>query len=169
LLILGHAILEFILLLALLFGLAPLFGKEWFFVSVSLIGGIILIWLASGMFRSIPTLTIDWNAHNVQKGNIILTGILMSAANPYWILWWATIGVTYIMNSKQFGWAGLLFFFFGHILADLAWYTMISTAIGKGRVFFTNRIYRGFVGVCAIALVFFAILFLYRGIARIVA
>ncbi|HEY1405238.1 MAG TPA: LysE family transporter, partial [Spirochaetota bacterium] len=32
LLILGHAILEFALLLALLFGLAPLFGKEWFFV-----------------------------------------------------------------------------------------------------------------------------------------
>jgi hypothetical protein len=63
----------------------------------------------------------------------------------------------------------LMFFYVGHILADLVWYTLISTAIGKGRVFFTNRIYRGFVGACATALVFFALLFIYRGISHFIA
>jgi len=165
-LVFGHAILEFTLLIALLFGLAPLFGKPWFFIVISITGGVILLWLAYGMFRSLPTLSIDWNSRDEKKGNLVLTGILMSVANPYWILWWATIGITYIASSRQFGWAGIMFFYVGHILADLVWYSLISTAVGKGRMFFTNRIYRGFVGACAVTLIVFAFIFLYRGLIR---
>lgn len=169
-LVLGHAVLEFSLLIALLFGLAPLFGKNWFFVTITLTGGLILIWLAYGMFRSLPTLSIDWNAgeRDAKKGNLILTGVLMSAANPYWILWWGTIGITYIASAREFGMTGVAFFFVGHILSDFAWYSLISLAVGKGRTFFTDRIYRVFVGACAVTLLVFAALFMFRGVHRVI-
>ena len=167
LLIVGHSILELGLLIALLLGLAPFFEREGFFIAISLIGGGILLWMAIGMFRALPSLRISWDTQETKHSNLILTGVLMSVANPYWILWWATIGIGYIMHSKQYGLWGLLFFFTGHILADFAWYAIVSAAVGKGRKFFTDQIYRGIIGVCATVLVVFACLFIYKAISTI--
>ena len=168
LLMVGHSILELGLVFALLFGLAPLFEQQAFFVVISLVGGSILLWMAAGMLRALPSLTIAWETRQANRGNLVLTGILMSLANPYWIIWWATIGSGYIFKSKQAGLWGVFFFFIGHILADFAWYTVVSTAVGKGRTFFSDRIYRGVIGACAAALVIFACLFIYKAIQTIV-
>jgi threonine/homoserine/homoserine lactone efflux protein len=51
--IVGHAILEMALLLALFFGLAPLFKKELFFIIIAIAGGAIMIWMAQSLFRSL--------------------------------------------------------------------------------------------------------------------
>jgi threonine/homoserine/homoserine lactone efflux protein len=170
LLIFGHAILELALLCALLLGLAPLFEQQAFFIVISLVGGAILLWMALGMFRALPSLSVSWDdsSHN-KGGNLVVKGILMSAANPYWIIWWATIGIGYIVNSRQYGLWGLVFFFVGHILADFVWYAIISTAVGKGRQFFSDRIYRSIIGACATVLVIFACLFIYRAIVTLAA
>jgi threonine/homoserine/homoserine lactone efflux protein len=169
LLIVGHSILEFALLIALLLGLAPLFELQAFFIIVSLLGGGILLWMAFGMFRALPSLSVSWDSKETRGGNLILTGALMSAANPYWIIWWATIGIGYIMHSKEYGLWGLVFFFVGHILADFVWYAIVSAAVGKGRTFFSDRIYRSIIGVCATVLVIFAILFIYRAVTTMIA
>lgn len=165
LLILGHGILEVVLLAALFMGMAPLFKEEWFFIFISIAGGSILLWMAAGMFRSLPSLTLSLEPGDEKSGNIILTGILMSAANPYFIIWWATIGLGYILQSSEYGLAGILSFFSGHILADLTWYTMISTAVGKGRSFISDKVYRGIIGCCAGFLVFFSG-YLFFGVIR---
>ena len=98
-----------------------------------------------------------------------MTGALMSAVNPYWIIWWATIGIGYIAQARQFGMAGLMAFFVGHILADLAWYSVISTAIGNGRALFSDRVYQGVIGVCATFLTVMACCLVYRAIATLAA
>ena len=165
LLILGHGILEIVLLIALFMGMAPLFKEEWFFIFISIAGGSILLWMAAGMFRSLPSLTLSLEPGDEKSGNIILTGILMSAANPYFIIWWATIGLGYILQSSEYGLAGILSFFSGHILADLTWYTIISTAVGKGRSFFSDKVYRGIIGCCAGFLVLFSV-YLFFGVIR---
>ncbi len=165
LLILGHGILEVVLLAAIFMGMAPLFKEEWFFIFISIAGGSILLWMAAGMFRSLPSLTLSLEPGDEKSGNIILTGILMSAANPYFIIWWATIGLGYILQSSEYGLAGVLSFFSGHILADLTWYTIISTAVGKGRSFFSDKVYRGIIGCCAGFLVLFSV-YLFFGVIR---
>jgi threonine/homoserine/homoserine lactone efflux protein len=169
LLILGHGILELSLLIAILLGLAPLFTQEWFFIVISLAGGGILLWMAFGMFRTLPSLSLSLNTGQTDRNNLVLTGVLMSVANPYWIIWWATIGLGYILHSRQFGLWGILFFFTGHILADLAWYAVISAAVGKGRTFFSDRIYKGVIGACAVFLVFFACYLLYKAVYTMAA
>lgn len=165
LLILGHGILEVALLAALFMGMAPLFKQAWFFIFISMAGGSILLWMAAGMFRSLPSLTLSLEPGDEKSSNIILTGILMSAANPYFIIWWATIGLGYILQSSEYGLAGIFSFFSGHILADLTWYTIISTAVGKGRSFLSDTVYKGIIGCCAGFLVLFSV-YLFFGVIR---
>jgi threonine/homoserine/homoserine lactone efflux protein len=163
----GHALLEIALLFALFFGLAPLFKKELFFTLIALIGGGIMIWMAQSMFRSIPKLEIKTETTTEKGMNVYLAGILMSLANPYWIIWWATIGLGYVLVSTELGFAGIAFFFAGHILGDLVWYSAISFAVGNGRKFFSNKIYRILVGACAAFLAVFAVWLFYGGIVKL--
>ncbi len=171
LLIAGHGILEIGLLAALLFGLAPLFNQEWFFILVAFAGGTILLYMAFSMFRALPSLSLALATAGdaKQRGNLVLTGVVMSAVNPYWIIWWATIGITYITQARQLGAAGLLAFFSGHILADLAWYSVVSTAIGKGRALFSDRIYKGLIGVCATFLTAMACFLIFKAVVAFAA
>ncbi len=99
----------------------------------------------------------------------VLAGILTSLSNPYWALWWATVGLSYIALSLQLGWAGLAFFYLGHILSDLAWYSAVSVALAMGRRLITDRTYRGLVTACAVFLVGFGLYFGYAGARLLLA
>jgi threonine/homoserine/homoserine lactone efflux protein len=169
LLIAGHGILEMLLLAALVLGLAPFLQRSDVFIVVAIAGGVILLWMALGMFRALPTLTLSLNAGNTKSGSLIKNGAILSIANPYWIVWWATIGFGYVIYSWRFGIAGLIFFFTGHILADFVWYTAVSLAVGKGRHLFTDGFYRWIIGTCAVVLILFACYFFYAGMQKIVA
>lgn len=168
LMILGHGILELVLVLALLSGLAPFLQRDDVFVAIALAGGAILLWMAISMFRSLPGLSLDFAAGETRRQNLILTGIIFSLANPYWLIWWASIGLGYIVYSVQFGVPGVISFFAGHILADFSWYAFISFGVAKGRRYFSDRSYRGLIGGCAAFLLLFSGYFLYSGLARLV-
>lgn len=157
-LIAGHAILELVLMVALFLGLAPLLKHDLFFLVIAFLGGAIMFWMAYGMFRSLPTLSVQTEACNsVKQKNLPLAGALMSLANPYWIIWWATIGIAYIANAQQFGLWGIVLFFIGHISGDLIWYSAISITVSKGKKLFTDRVYRLLIALCGIFLVGFAL------------
>ena len=168
LVIFGHTILELLLVLLLLAGLAPLLTRDDVFIAISLAGGCILLWMAYGMFRELPSLRLKTTTGDAGTKNLVLAGILLSIANPYWTIWWATIGIGYIAYSVKFGILGVAAFFIGHILADLAWYSMISFGIAKGRHFFNDTFYRRLIGCCAVFLAVFSCYFFYSGIQRMI-
>ncbi len=168
LLILGHAILELILITALLMGLGPVLKNELFFIIIALIGGIIMFWMAWGMFRSLPSLSVNTDIQTKQKNNLLLSGALLSLANPYWIIWWATIGIGYIVYSEKLGLWGVIFFFIGHITGDFIWYSAISIAVSKGKKLFTNKTYRILIGVCGSFLVGFAIYLMFTALIKMI-
>ena len=167
LMIAGHAILELGLVIAFLLGLAPFFQQPVAFVATALVGSVILFWMAFGMFRSLPSLRLSWEGDKKGRNNPVISGILMSVANPYWIIWWATIGLGYILYSWRFGFWGIASFFVGHILADLIWYSLIAAAVAGGRHFLTNRLYRSLIAVCAVFLTVFAGYFAYAGFEKL--
>jgi threonine/homoserine/homoserine lactone efflux protein len=167
LLIAGHAILELLLVIALLLGLGPLLKNEIFFVVIAFAGGLIMLWMAWGMFRSLPTLSVSYSGESIAKNNLILSGALMSLVNPYWIIWWATIGIGYIVLSQKLGFWGVALFYLGHITGDLLWYSAISIAVGKGKRLFTDRVYRILIGVCGIFLVGFSVYLVVSGFQKL--
>lgn len=169
LIILGHGILELALVILLLLGLGPYLSKDIVFGIVGLCGALILMWMAFGMFRSIPSLRLNLESGAKSGGNPVWAGILMSLANPYWTIWWATIGVGYIVYAMQFGAVGVIAFFGGHISADFAWYSVVSLTISKGRSLISDRLYKGIIAVCASALVVFSAWFGFMGVQKFVS
>ncbi len=169
LIIAGHAILELCLVVLLLLGLGPYLRKDIVFGIIGTCGGFILLWMALGMFRSLPSLTLNLEPDAPAGTHPVWSGILMSLANPYWTIWWATIGIGYIVYSMKFGPAGVAAFFAGHISADLAWYSAVSLAISKGRGFMRDNAYKTIVAVCAVALVVFGLWFGALGVQKLVS
>jgi hypothetical protein len=58
----------------------------------------------------------------------IVAGLILTAGNPYFLIWWATIGVTLILRSVKFGFIGFLIFAMLHWFCDFIWYTFLLEA-----------------------------------------
>ncbi|MCU0575938.1 MAG: LysE family translocator [Desulfobacterota bacterium] len=169
LLVAGHAVLELGLVILIVLGLAPFLQKGWVFAAIAIVGSFMLARMALGMFRSIPTLSIRTEGRVQGGANLMVTGAMLSLSTPYWSLWWATIGLGYILYSARYGAGGVVAFFIGHILGDLVWYSGISVAVGKGRRFLGDRSYRVLIGSCAVFLLVLACYFAWSGVHKVLS
>lgn len=152
LIVAGHAALELVLVVLVVVGLAPVLADVRFFAAASLVGSIMLAVMAYRMARSIPSLSLAVETGRAPGSNLMAEGALLSLSTPYWSLWWATIGLGYILASMPLGALGVAAFFTGHILGDLVWYSAVSVAVGTGRRFLSDRGYRALMGFCAACL-----------------
>jgi threonine/homoserine/homoserine lactone efflux protein len=166
LLIIGHGILELALVITLLLGLAPFLMREEVFIVIAIAGAGFLLWMALKMFHSLPSLHLSLDVERSDRNHLVISGALLSIANPYWLVWWATIGLGYLIHSKRFGLLGIFFFFTGHFFADFTWYAAVAAAVGKGRHFLSDRVYRIIIGICATFLVIFACYFIYAALQK---
>ena len=164
LIVLGHAILEIILLALIAAGLGPFFQLPTVTTIFLSAGGIILLWMGAHMVITNKRTTEDvLNAKGAETSyGPVLAGIVLSVSNPFWIIWWVTVGMGFVSQSLQFGIAGLLSFYFGHILADLAWYSFVSYSVSAGRRLCPPVAYRTLFITCGIALIIGGVLFVAR-------
>ena len=163
----GHGVLELILVIALMLGLGPILRLNLVFIATAIIGSGFLLWMSLGMMRSLPNLSMR-NGNMQRDGTSpFVSGAVLSILNPYWTIWWVSVGLGYITQTLQLGIWAVVVFFCGHILADLTWYSLVSWGVWKGSPFISDRLYRWIIGVCASFLVVFAALFAYNGIARL--
>lgn len=168
LLVAGHALLEGMVVLLLFGGLAGIVQRPGVFAGVALIGGMMLLWMGWGMLRGLPSLNLDLEAGREAGLHPLLAGAAVSLANPYFILWWATVGLGYLVVVHEAGPAGVATFYLFHILSDLVWYVFVSGAVSYGRRFLGNRGYRVLVGGCAVFLLGFGLYFGYRGVHTLI-
>lgn len=135
--VLGHGMLELILIVIMTFGLKDFFTNPTVAGFVGLFGGAFLAWMGYGMIKSginkSVSLENQITGNSAGMRNLVLAGALVSATNPYFILWWASTGMELIRQSYTLGLIGVLFFFIGHILSDFVWYSAISLALSRGK------------------------------------
>jgi threonine/homoserine/homoserine lactone efflux protein len=168
LIVLGHGIIEFSLFIALVLGLGGLLKHNFVFGCVGIGGATVLIWMGVGMIRSFREATLKLELKEGERSRPVLAGLLTSASNPYFIIWWATIGLSYIALSQQHGIMGLGSFYTGHIMADIVWYFSVAVAITMGKKIMDDRIYRWIIGLCGVFLLVLGIYFGSRGIKALV-
>ena len=169
LIILGHSILELALVAALALGLKNVLKNKFVTGAVGVIGGSVLLWFAYGMITSAYSGMSAPQAVAADQANITYLGLVgkgavLSLSNPYWLIWWATIGVTYMMVSMQKSAIGISTFYLGHISADFAWYCAVAGALVLGKQLLSDRIYTGLIMICGLFLVYLGSYFLYSGI-----
>ncbi len=156
LIILGHAILEILLLLLLIgTGLGSFFQRPETTKLFLFAGGLVLLWMGIHMVvKNKQTTQEALNAKGTESPyGPILAGLVLSVSNPFWIIWWVTVGMGFVTQSLQFGIAGLASFYFGHILADLAWYSLVSFSVSAGRHLCPAPLYRIVFILCGITLI----------------
>jgi len=132
--ILGHATLELILITLLLLGAYLFFQNIIVLTVIGIVGGILLVIFGGLVIRDVykGKYEIDFSVSEEDikgfKGNSFIGGILVSLSNPFWALWWAVIGLSFMINFNiSFNNpTGLLLFYLGHILGDFVWYVPIS-------------------------------------------
>lgn len=168
-LVLGHVVLELALVIGLILGLSGIFKNSGVTAGIAIIGGGFLLWMGWDMVKSAlkGTVSLDLEVTGESKGSgtgPFLSGLLTSLSNPYWSLWWATVGLGFLVSAQKLGGMGVGAFFTGHILADFIWYGAVSLAVAKGKQFMTDKIYRSIITVCGGFLIYLAGMFVTNGI-----
>ena len=161
----GHAVIEVPLILLIYFGFARFFENTTVQLVLSIAGGAMIIWLGIGMFRA--------RTEVVHQGrdlsyNAITAGIVLSALNPFFLLWWATVGSMLIMKVVDYGAAGLVAFTAVHWSCDLVWLTIVSVLIYRTQALWGKRFQEGLFIACSLLLVGFGGWFIVSGIQQAV-
>ncbi|MGD0620857.1 MAG: LysE family transporter [Thermacetogeniaceae bacterium] len=170
----GHGLVEIALLALFALGLNRLLHLQWISMVIGIGGGLALLYMGVDIchsaLRGATGLDLEQDGGGVvrlgtaSRLSSLKLGLIATVANPYWVLWWFTIGILYVTQALQAGIIGLGSFYTGHILADLSWYVFVAGAVATGKRWLSTAAYRGILGVCGIFLLVLAAYFIYRGI-----
>jgi len=133
--ILGHAVAELVLVVILLAGLAhALKTRPRMFRAVKMVAGFVLLVLGAAILWSAPgaKLNVAESSAAGTAGPLIM-GAAVSVGNPYWLIWWATVGLTLLGNAAKHSRAAVPTFYVGHVLSDFVWYAFIAASLTLGR------------------------------------
>jgi len=157
----GHTLVEFPLVMALAFGLLAVAAQPAIEFAIGLAGGIGLI--GFGVFQIYQTIKskpapVGTNETKTLRTSSLVLGLALTGLNPYFILWWLTIGSVMIVEALAFAAiVGVLIMYVSHVWMDYAFLTAIAHMAKKGKSVVGSRYYK-------LALIAFGLILVYFGI-----
>jgi threonine/homoserine/homoserine lactone efflux protein len=147
----GHTFVEFPLLVLLSYGVSKFSA-----VSVSdsdilkiigIVGGVFMIFFSfMQIYPVIKNKSLETNNQYSKYAikNAILVGMIFTGLNPFFLVWWSTIGLKLVSDSvNNFGYLnGIILLFFSHIWMDYFWLWITSFMSSKGRSIVKEKVYR---------------------------
>ena len=162
---LGHAVIEVPIILLIYFGFARFFENIVVQLVLSILGGGMIIWLGVSMFRARTEMV---HGSKDLSYNAFIAGIFTTALNPFFWLWWATIGVMLEMKFLDFGVMGLAVFIVVHWLCDLVWLSFVSNLVYRTHSLWGRKFQGGLFITGSLLLVGFGIWYIISGIQLMV-
>jgi len=154
---LGHALVELFVFLLIVLGLAAAAQQYSRFTAV--LGGLALIAFGLLTVKGSKKASLTAPASNTAQ-NPYLAGVLTSAANPYFWIWWLSIGSAMVINGLKGGLVLASLFMIGHWGADFGWYTLVSASLDKGRKVLSEVNYQRILALCGCFLIVFGLYYL---------
>jgi threonine/homoserine/homoserine lactone efflux protein len=161
---LGHALVEVPVMVLIYFGFARFFYQETAQIVLYLVGGGVLVWMGISMFRARSRLVAGGRD---LPYNAVVAGVVTSAVNPFFILWWLVIGSMLIMKSLAFGLIGFALLITVHLLCDFGWLFFVSNLVYRTKSFWKGEFQEGLFIACSWLLIGFGGWFLVSGIRLI--
>ncbi len=175
--VVGHVLLELLLVVLLSLGLGAVLVRQGVVVGVRVLGGLMLVWMAWG--TAAPALRNSIALPSPEHGGLdpraagarpragalepALAGVAATVGGPFWLLWWATVGLSYLTLAAPLGAPGIGAFYTGHIAADLVWYSAVAGAVAGGRRLLTPGVYRIVLVACGLCLAVLGLVFVGSG------
>jgi threonine/homoserine/homoserine lactone efflux protein len=165
----GHTIVELPLIILLAGGLFTFDAARKYSGIIGLMGGIAMLALAGlqirsivrkkGMYAAVPAPYLAGS-----KGPIIV-GVVLSALNPFFFIWWFTAGLKLIVDSAAFGLGtGLVILFALHIWMDYAWLGGTALLASKGSMLLKSRHYSLLLAGLSAVLIYYGISFVVQAV-----
>jgi threonine/homoserine/homoserine lactone efflux protein len=162
----GHGIVEFPLMILIILGMGKILESTKTQIVIGLAGGAFLLIMAIQMLISLKA--AGSSQGNIRKEKPVLAGVILSAGNPYFLFWWATVGINLAIGARQLGvWAFGLFAVV-HWLCDFAWLQVLSWGSFKGTKLLGEKSQRIILMVCSAALFFFGLFFFYSAAGNLI-
>jgi threonine/homoserine/homoserine lactone efflux protein len=171
---LGHAVLEAVLIAALLLGISELLRIRAVLLAIGTVGCVVLLYMGAGLIRDAlrrkapgldPELALAGSGSALRRRlPPVIGGAVISMSNPYWWIWWVTAGSALMLRFELSlaRWPSLTAFFIGHEAGDLAWYLTVSSLVYWGRRRLAGGLYHGILLACGILIIGFGV---YLGIS----
>ncbi|MEP0824308.1 MAG: LysE family transporter [Nitrososphaera sp.] len=159
----GHAAVELPLIVALAAGLFTSSAAVQYAGAIGVIGGVGILGFAclqiADVVRRKNTVTAPAITNNKSP---LVVGAALSALNPFFLIWWFTIGLKLVTDSyTAFGFVpGIILLFGTHIWMDYAWLMGTAYLAAKGNSVLESKYYPLLiVGLTAI-LAYYGIMFI---------
>ena len=155
----GHSLVEFPLVILLGIGILSMELFPEFRTIISILGAITHFVFAFLQIKTV--LNKNKKISTKLKQGPIITGILLSGLNPFFIIWWLTIGLKLISDAMAiWAFAGILIVFVLHIWMDFVWLGATAFLISKSKKIISNTNYKIIVLALSAILIYFGITFL---------
>jgi threonine/homoserine/homoserine lactone efflux protein len=166
LLAIGHGIVEFPLMIFIILGLGVIFQKTATQIIIGGTGGAVLLYMAYTMFKSAGHLSNPQSGARNDKP--ILAGIILTVSNPYFLIWWATVGLALATDATKFGVYAFALFAVVHWFVDLIWVTALSLASFHGTTLLGPKVQTVILKICAAMMLFFGLFFIYNAAGMLI-
>src|SRR5574341_12515 len=164
----GHAVAELAILVLLGLGVASVLRRPVVVGSVGVAGGAVLAWMGWGIVSAAWRDLLDLPRGSPAAGAgrmLVRAGLLTTVGNPYWLLWWLTVGARYFIAFNRFGLPALIMLFFvGHLSLDLGCNAFLALVVGSGRGRVRRSVYRGVLAICGVFIIAMSGYFVVSGV-----
>jgi threonine/homoserine/homoserine lactone efflux protein len=164
----GHAVAEIIILVVLGVGLVNVLRQSAVLGAVGIVGGGVLAWMGWGIVAAAYGDLLDPPAAHGRAAAgaaLVRAGLLTTVGNPYWLLWWLTVGASYFIAFHRFGLAAIIgLFYLGHLALDLGWNAVLAFVVGSGRGRIKRGVYRGVLAACGVFVLAMSVYFVISGV-----
>ncbi|WP_440954376.1 LysE family transporter [Methanosarcina sp. Mfa9] len=161
--VLGHMLIELVLCVLILFGAASFVGSGTI-SAVSLFGGLALVGFGLLTVKDAKAVSSAGMASGTSGMNLASSppaaGLITSASNPYFWIWWLTAGSALVLQEYQLGIVIAVAYVIGHWMADLGWFTAVSASFSRGKTLLSRKAHENILYACGIFLVIFGLYFM---------
>jgi len=158
----GHVIAEFVVVVLIATGVSVFSpGSN---PIISIIGGIALCIFGYITIAGARGAELNISEDQKRPSRPEIAGFITSVTNPYFWIWWFSVGSALLISSLSFGTAGLIAFISGHWMADLGWFTFVSLGVHRSRKVLNTHTYKWILIICGLLLVIFGLWFVTGGI-----
>ena len=88
--------------------------------------------------------------------NPFLVGLLLTGLNPYFLVWWVSVGLPIVEGASGLGASGAAVYVL-HVSYDYAWLALLAYLASLGAKRFGGTMYRVFLALLGVVLVLFAV------------
>lgn len=161
----GHGLVEVPLILLIYFGFISFLHIDAVRLGVSIAGGILLLLMGLSVLR-LRTAVIE--KRKELPFNSVVAGVVTSIFNPYFLIWWATVGAALIAGSMAFGQMGLALLIPAHWLCDLVWLSLVAFLVYRTGRLWGRKLQNILLAASALLLIGFGVWFVCSALVEIV-